>query len=372
MHHFPNLDSIPTAIIEHVRVSAGIGTEVDFGYDRARSPALFRRYATIREFLGIQSYYGTDANEVAVRAAREAAEVVDQPVDIINATIDTLIQQQVELPSFSTLDSEQVHARTQTALFRRVARRLTDDDKAQLDRLLNREFNQRQTAYNTIKRYALRPSRKHISLLIEHLTWLEGFGDYARALEEVPTTKLRSLSSQAMSLDAANLKEILPERRYTLFVALLHQMRVRARDDLAEMFIRRMGAIHKRAKEELALIQARQREQMESLVDLLDGVVNIVDDHKEDATLGARVRQYLAPTGSLEPLRESCAEVRAYSGKNHLPLLWRHFKAHRAVLLRLAHALAWGSTTQSQTLLTALETSVRERVAAPGVGCRRR
>lgn len=62
---------------------------------------------------------------------------------------------------------------------------------------------------------------------------------------------------------------MLPERRYTLIVALLHQMRVRARDDLAEMFIRRVGAIHKRAKEELALIQARPREQMKSLVDLL-------------------------------------------------------------------------------------------------------
>ncbi|MEX3640545.1 hypothetical protein, partial [Paraburkholderia sp. BR14427] len=42
-------------------------------------------------------------------------------------------------------------------LFRRVSRRLTDDDRTQLDRLLKREFNQRQTAYNAIKRYALRP-----------------------------------------------------------------------------------------------------------------------------------------------------------------------------------------------------------------------
>ncbi|MEX3640546.1 hypothetical protein AB3X90_40915, partial [Paraburkholderia sp. BR14427] len=42
-----------------------------------------------------------------------------------------------------------------------------------------------------------------------------------------PAVKLRSLSTQAMSLDAANLREVLPERRYTLVVALLHQMRVR-------------------------------------------------------------------------------------------------------------------------------------------------
>jgi hypothetical protein len=85
---------------------------------------------------------------------------MDQPVDIINATIDSLIQQQVELPAFSTLDAivEQVHTRAQTTLFRRVSRRLSEEDKAQLDRLIKREFNQRQSAYNTIKRYDLRPS----------------------------------------------------------------------------------------------------------------------------------------------------------------------------------------------------------------------
>jgi hypothetical protein len=46
---------------------------------------------------------------------------MDQPVDIINATIDALIAQNVELPSFSTLDwiIEQIHAKTQTRLFKR-------------------------------------------------------------------------------------------------------------------------------------------------------------------------------------------------------------------------------------------------------------
>ena len=102
MHYFPFVDVIPAAVIEHIRSSADIAAEAEFSYDRSRSPALFRHYVAIREFLGIQSYYGTDANEIAVRAAHEAAETMDQPVDIINATIDGLIQQHVELPAFST------------------------------------------------------------------------------------------------------------------------------------------------------------------------------------------------------------------------------------------------------------------------------
>nr|WP_080745166.1 hypothetical protein [Cupriavidus necator] len=72
--------------------------------------------------------------------------------------------------------AEQVHARTQTALFRRFARRLSKEEQHRLDRLLTREFACRQTAYH--KRHALRPSRKHVSLLIEHLTWLDAIGDF--------------------------------------------------------------------------------------------------------------------------------------------------------------------------------------------------
>ncbi|MDO3615293.1 DUF4158 domain-containing protein [Ralstonia pseudosolanacearum] len=357
LHYFPYLDTIPAAVVDHVRVCAGLDPDTPFGYDRTISPLLYRHYALVREYLGIQPYIGTDANEVTIRAAREAAETMDQPVDIINATIDTLLLQQIELPSFSTLDTiaGQIHARTQAALFRRVVRKLSEDERQRLDKLLVREFTNRQTAYNNIKRHARRPSRKHLNLLIEHLEWLDTFGDLSGVLDGVPATKLRSLANQAMGLDAANLKETLPEKRYTLIVALFNHMRVRSRDDLAEMFIRRMGAIHKRAKDELEYIQSRQRAKLEGLVTVLDGVVDIVADGGEDARIGAQIRKLLAPNGDLEPLRERCAEVRAFSGNNYLPLLWRHFRAHRSVMLRLARALEWESTSQSRTLLGALD-----------------
>ncbi|AJZ56096.1 tn3 transposase DDE domain protein (plasmid) [Paraburkholderia fungorum] len=357
MHHFPPLDCIPGSVVEHVRSTADIGSRVQFGYDTKSSPTLFRHYLTIREYLGVKPYYGTDANVIATRAAHAAAMSMDQPVDIINATIDELIALNVELPAFSTLDriTEQIHAKTQTRLFRRVARRLTDEQKHDLDRLLARDLASRQSAYNRIKRHAKRPSRQHLDQLIDQITWLGELGDFTTAIAGIPASKLRSLAAQAMSLDASNLKkDTLPEKRYTLIVALLNRMRVRARDDLADMFVRRMGAIHKRASEELELIQRRQRTQVEDLVILLDGVVDILVEQPDDMTIARSIRKWLAPKGDLERLRESCAEVRAVSGGNYLPLLWKHFRAHRSVILRLARTLDWDSTSPVRTLLDAL------------------
>ncbi len=132
------------------RASAGLDTDAAFGYDRKLSPTLYRHYTAVREFLGIQPYIGTDANEVTIRAAREAKERMDQPVEIINASTDALILHQIdEQPAFSTLDAiaKQIHARTQTALFRRVARRLSDEEQQRLNRLLTQVFANRQSAY---------------------------------------------------------------------------------------------------------------------------------------------------------------------------------------------------------------------------------
>ncbi|MGF6961289.1 hypothetical protein QFZ97_007245 [Paraburkholderia youngii] len=350
MHHFPSLDSVPAAVVEHVRAAANIGPAVRSGYDTQASPTLFRHYAAVREHLGVKPYYGTDAGTIATRAAHTAALSMDQPVDIINATIDELIAQDIELPAFFTLDriTEQIHAKTQARLFRRVARRLTDEQKNNLDRLLARDLSSRQTAYNRIKRHTRRPSRQHLDLLIDQITWLDEIGDFTIALAGVPASKLRSLAMQAMALDASALrKDTLPEKRYTLIVALLNRMRVHVRASYG-------CDPQSRASDELEIVQRRQRDKVEDLMVLLDGVVDILSDESDERTIAQSIRKWLAPKGDLEPLRESCAEIRAFSGRNHLPLLWKHFRAHRSVLMRLARTLEWDSTSQVRTLLDAL------------------
>jgi hypothetical protein len=169
-----------------------------------------------------------------------------------------------------------------------------------------RDLSSRQTAYNRIKGHAKRPSRQHLDLLIDQIAWLDELGDFTIALAGIPASKLRSLAAQAMALDAFALKkDTLPEKRYTLIVALLNRMRVRARDDLADMFVRRMGAIYKRAADELEVIQRRQRDQVEDLVVPLDGVVDILVDEADEMTIAKSIRKWLAPKGDLEPLRAS-------------------------------------------------------------------
>ncbi|WZV79863.1 hypothetical protein AAFM48_23950 [Burkholderia pseudomallei] len=75
---------------------------------------------------------------------------------------------------------------------------------------------------------------------------------------------------------------------------------------------------------------------------LLDGVADILADESDETAIARAVRKLLAPKGDLEPLRESCAAIRAFSGRSYLPLLWKHFKAHRSVMMRVARTLEGG------------------------------
>ncbi len=99
------------------------------------------------------------------------------------------------------------------------------------DRLLRR------TLYNQLKRTAKKTSRQHLDLLLDQVKWLDTLPACDDLLGTVPTTKLKHMAERAAVLDAGDLKDFTAPKRHALILALIRQMRVRARDDVAEMFI---------------------------------------------------------------------------------------------------------------------------------------
>lgn len=355
LRHFPTVESIPGEVVEHVSASLGMQPVTQIRYPAPT--ALYRHHKAVRALLGVKPYTDGHTRAVAVRIARDAAGMVDTRVDIINITVEELVRLGYELPVFRTLDdiAEQVHAAAEAELYEKIARRLTAAQRKWLDQLLETELPSHRSLYHQIKRSAKKASRKHLDLVLGQLDWLESLPDSDQLLKDVPATKLKHMAEMASVLDAGNMKEYRPARRHSLILALIRQMRVGARDDIAEMFIRRIGAMHKSAKEELAVIQARQRELSEELVATLEQVVEILAEKLEDAPTGKRVRELLAPRGDLEKLQADCEAIRVWSGGNHLPLLWKSFKTWRAPMFQMARVLRFRAATEDQRLLKALD-----------------
>lgn len=356
LRYFPAVDAIPVEIVEHVSATLGTPPAQSIKYPEAHT-ALYRHHKAIRDLLGVQPYTDAQTRKLAIRIAQEAAGIVETRSDIINIVIDELVRLGHELPVFRTLDdiAQQAHATAQAQLHTRIAQRLSAAQRMWLDQLLDAELPARRTLYNQLKRSAKKASRKHLDLLLDQLLWLESLPDCDALLDDVPATKLKHMAEMAAVLDAADMKDLRPAKRYALILALIRQMRIRARDDVAEMFIRRIGAIHKSAREELQVIQARQRELSEELVATLEQVLEILAEGLDDAATGQRVRDLLAPHGNLDQLRADCEAIRVWSGGNHLPLVWKPFSSWRAAMFRMAEALQFEAATQDRSLLDALQ-----------------
>jgi len=99
--YFPKPETIPGAIIGHIR--AVMKLPADLVPDIASNHTLYRYYAAIREHLEIQSE-GKHIRHVAAQAMHQAAQVMENPADLISAAIEILVKEHCELPGFSTLE----------------------------------------------------------------------------------------------------------------------------------------------------------------------------------------------------------------------------------------------------------------------------
>jgi hypothetical protein len=119
------------------------------------------------------------ARAVAAAAIMEAAGRKNDPADLINAALEKLVEDSFELPAYSTLDTMAGHIREQVngSIFAGVADRDGSAKVTRLDGMLVTSGPGTKSEYNRMKRVAPRPSWTNYRLQIDHLRWVDSFGD---------------------------------------------------------------------------------------------------------------------------------------------------------------------------------------------------
>ena len=127
-----------------------------------------------------------------------------------------------------------------------------------LEALLTKPPNSATISFNRLKQAPGPATPKTIKLWIDRLDWLDGALDPAPLLEGIAHTKLRQFAAEAAALEVNDLLDISqPGKRHTLMLALLRQARMRGRDELIEMMLRRIRRTHAAAKERLEVTPRR-------------------------------------------------------------------------------------------------------------------
>ena len=149
------------------------------------------------------------------------------------------------------------------------------------------------------------------------------FGDTDAWLEGIAEAKIADFAGEAMAADAAVMRNVAPLRRLALLACMVHVARTRARDDLAEMFCKRMAQVTKLAKAELAEIREHQAEMSERLITNYRSVLGCLDPRSieaPDAAAALRLaRRMVEDAGGFEAQLAEIEAVSAHHANNYMP-----------------------------------------------------
>ena len=352
--YFPKLSDIPNLVLNHVRTCLKLSDEIVLGYENSKT--MYRHRIAIREYLKVNPF-DKNARHFCAESIYKSAQVMDNPADLINVAIGELVKERYELPGFNTLDRLVARIRTlvNQKLFSLVISRLDDEYIQKLNDLLSSESVEKRSPYNDLKQLPQRPTRDHLNDLIFHLTWLDSLGEVKGFLKDITLAKIQHFAAEARVLDASEIKDFNQPKRITILISLIYSAQVQTRDNLVNMFLKRVRTIHNNAKNELEKLRQKNQETTEKLVGIFSNVLQAFVEPSSDNEVIKSCHEVFTPVGGVEQLLIECEQVNAYKGNNYLPLIWRFYKSHRSAFFRLINVLQFESTSQEKTIIEAVK-----------------
>ena len=354
--YVPTLDEVPGYVVSHLRVCLKLRRSV--------MPAAVDRTTRLRYADTILKHhkfrrFDRDAFKRLARQLADAAAVQDHPADIINTGIEALSRDHVELPAFSTLDrlARRVRQRVNQSYFKLIESRLKDEDKGRLEAMLDLRDDGKSLHYRA-KRRARKDSVTNFKALLDHLDFLDKLAPLPGALDGVPQTKRDHFAAEARALDASELRDYAPHKRRALLVCQLADARVTTRDEILEMFLRRVSKIIYAAKEALALAQSQMQARSEHMVATMGDVMRLLAQYAIDADAGREIRRLVETRGGVTALLREVEEMTRFHGDQHLRFILKPFAVFRPLFMRMLRTLTFTSTSEDATLINAID-SVR-------------
>jgi hypothetical protein len=167
----------------------------------------------------------------------------------------------------------------------------------------------RRSEFDRLKDAAKAASLNKFKARLDYLRELDELGPAEAWLEGLPPGKVAHFAGEAKVTDVADLRKVTGEdKRLTLIVSLLHTARTGVRDDVVTMFCKRIGAIHKKGRDQLEALREAHRAESERLLGVFGEVLSVVREavtpagtESEDPQPGGGTAETSALTGQQQP-----------------------------------------------------------------------
>ena len=325
--------SIAKAIAERMNVAAPASLGI-------ASASLYRSHEMVRRHLGVERW-GAAAKHLLTARLVSLNQGRSGPNDLLNAAIEYLRREQIELPALRTLRRliGHVRAKFDQAYCKAVVAPLGAADRAVLESLMHVAPGEAVSGFERIKLQPARVSIKHLAAYLAHFEWLRGLPRTQPLVTELGGGKLTDLAEQARALDVAELRDYAPTRRLALLVCLLHVARAQCLDQLATLYLRRIHWMQGRAREDLENWRRDRGSLSQSLIRLLRSIVKEVAHPRPGDSLETRLNVLTSQRGGAETILRDCENVLEHRFNDPRSFLIRHYRRNRATLMALLNAL---------------------------------
>lgn len=350
--YFIQVSEIPDQIMKHLESQLNIWPSTILRKsvkDRTR----MRYLLVIREYIGSKPYDSKYIDPII----EKACYTMSDPADLINVALQEMTREKVDFPAFSALDRLVGYLRSQVhdKLYSKITQHLTVEGKEMLDGMLQVKSDDSLSDFTRLKQSPHVPTLKNIRKWTNRMNQLNKIIDPKPLLKEITHTKVRQFASEARAYPLCDIRDIKEPKRHAILLCLLDQAQSSTLDQLIEMFLRRMNRTHRKAKEELKLIQEEHQKIEESLINTFGMVLEEARNKKSDETLGLKVRGILKKQGGIDKLKNLHERVSAYHQDNYLPLLWNIHVRSRSTLYQILELLPIESATQDNKLIQVID-----------------
>jgi len=300
------------------------------GYDasgrRARHLTLLRAQLEIRP-------QDDSGREVMRVAAREAALVREDVLDLVQRQLEELVRARYELPPFTRVLETALKVREEVneEFYAAVVAVLTPLERDQLERLWSSEGEAQSTPWNALRSDPGKLSSKTVDSALTRFHWMNTELPYPQLEGVLPQSKREQFGEEARNLHAGQMKLLERNKILALGAILLVERRVRLHDDLAGMLVRGTSGLHTDARETHALEELRRLARAGVLVGTLKKVVLAYQEEGSDEDRYQGIHQTLE--GRDEALLEACEAFELAGLEAYLPFLQKHFSSKRKMLL---------------------------------------
>jgi hypothetical protein len=149
--------------VDHLRKALDLAPDVTPGYDHDRT--LYRHHQLVPEYYQIIPY-GKEARRAALRTLVRTVRTMENPADMIKATLEELITQRYESPAFSMLDRLAGRARALVygRIYRTVQSRTTAGLQHDLEKLFEMQLPLHRSTFFHLKLVPQSPTLSHLKV----------------------------------------------------------------------------------------------------------------------------------------------------------------------------------------------------------------